>query len=371
MPGVSVLIKPVSGLCNLQCTYCFYRDEAESRSQESFGRMEETTLEAVIRKVLEYADEECTFAYQGGEPTLRGIGFYKKASELQKKYNTKNIPIHNAIQTNGYAIDDEWASFFAKEKFLVGVSLDGTKRTHDKCRKNYRNEGSFVKIMEGIRTLDRWNVDYNILTVVNRYTAGQGQRIYDFYKKKGFSYLQFIPCLDPVLETPGNHEYSLTPGAYGEFLKEIFDLWYEDLKMGQQPYIRQFENIAGMLMGLVPEACDQRGICGKQYVIEADGSVYPCDFYVLDGYCLGNLRTDDFPELDRKRKEIRFVEKSESFPPECRECRFFYLCRGGCRRHRMYEETRGGRNYFCEAYRAFFEYTMSRWRELAYKMQRR
>ena len=371
MPDVSVLIKPVSGLCNLQCTYCFYRDEAENRSQESFGLMEEETLEAVIRKVLAYADKECTFAYQGGEPTLRGIDFYKKASELQKKYNTKNVQIHNAIQTNGYAVNEEWAALFAEEKFLVGVSLDGIKRTHDRCRKNIEGEGSFVKVMEGIRLLDQWKVDYNILTVVNKYTAGQARRIYDFYKKKGFSYLQFIPCLDPVLEAPGNHAYSLTPKQYGEFLKQIFDLWYQDLEMGCQPYIRQFENIAGMLMGLTPEACDQRGVCGKQYVIEADGSVYPCDFYVLDGYCLGNLRMNDFPELDQKRKEIRFVEKSESFPAACRKCTFFYLCRGGCRRHRIYEETSVCRNYFCESYQMFFEYTMSRWRKLAYKMQRR
>lgn len=371
MPAVSLLIKPVSGNCDLQCTYCFYRDETKNRSQESFGRMEESTLEVIIKKALEYADTECTIAYQGGEPTLRGLEFYRKSLEYQRKHNVNHVKINNAIQTNGYGIDEFWARFFAEHDFLVGLSIDGIKRTHDMYRTNSRGEGSFERIMRTVQMFRRYGVEFNILTVVNRQTAKQAEKIYRFYQKNQFHYLQFIPCLDPLTADPGRQEYSLTPEAYGEFLKALFDLWYEDVKRESQPYIRYFENIAGMMLGLAPEACDQRGICGMQYVIEADGSVYPCDFYVLDEYRLGNLVGDSFEQIDEKRTDIKFVEASTQFSKDCRNCGYFYLCRGGCRRHRIIQGGSDDKSFFCRSYQMFYEYTMGRWQALAYEITKK
>lgn len=365
MQDISLLIKPVSGNCNMQCTYCFYRDETKNRKKESFGIMKEATLEVIIKKTLRYAKSECTIAYQGGEPTLRGLAFYEKSIEFQKQYNVNHVKINNAIQTNGYDLNESWIRFFSEYDFLVGISLDGIKRTHDKYRKHSEGGGSFEQIMKTVQQLMQHGVAFNILTVVNSQTAKQIDKIYKFYKKNHLEYLQFIPCLEPFLGEPGKQEYSLTPERYGTFLKELFDLWFEDAKSGCQPYIRQFENIIGMLLGMAPEACDQRGICGQQYVIEADGSVYPCDFFVLDDYYLGNLVLEDFKQIDRTRETIKFIESSTWFSEECRRCEYFYLCRGGCKRQRISSENEGNKSIFCLSYQMFFKHTLGRWKELA------
>lgn len=281
MPPISVLIKPASGNCNLRCEYCFYYDTMSKRTQSSYGFMPEETLEAVIKQVLAYAEGECTIAYQGGEPTLRGLPFFIKSMEYQEKYNVNHVRIYNSIQTNGYAIDKEWADFFAANHFLVGVSLDGTRKVHDAYRHDIRNEGSFYKVMDTIEFLKRRGVEFNVLSVVNALTAPQIEKIYRFFQKNDIRYLQFIACLNPLNECQGLRDYSLTPEVYGKFLIDLFGLWYQDLKEGKQTYIRQFENYVAMLLGHMPESCDMRGFCGMQYVVEADGSVYPCDFYVF------------------------------------------------------------------------------------------
>ena len=370
MPGLFIMIKPVSGACDLACKYCFYRDETKNRERASYGSMSIAALECIIEKALSYADKECTFAFQGGEPFLRGREFYEHVTEFQKKYNQKGIKIENAIQTNGYSLDDKWGDFLARNHFLVGISLDGIKRTHDRCRSDTAGRGSFDRVMQSVSICERFRVDYNILTVVNRYTAEEIKRIYMFYKKHHFAFQQYIPCLDPLADEPGQQEYSLLPQMYGRFLKTLFDLWYKDVLRGTAPYIRQFENIMGMMLGLIPEACDQRGVCGKQYVIEADGSVYPCDFYVLDEYCLGNLVEDSFDTIDKRRQKLRFIETSSDFPSKCKCCDFLALCRGGCRRHRQFNAEGERLNYFCEAYQEFFAYSIDRWNELAERIKR-
>ena len=364
--AIHLLIKPASGLCNLHCRYCFYRDITGKRAQSSYGFMTEETLEAVIQKGLSYAERDCTIAFQGGEPTLAGLDFYKTAVALEKKHSKKGVRIHNAIQTNGIGLDAAWADFLRDNNFLVGISLDGVKETHDCNRLDGRGDGTFQQVMEAIRLLDRGHVEYNVLTVVNRQTAPRVGRIYNFYKRMGLSYLQFIPCLDPYGDAPGAMPYSLTAEDYGGFLCTLFDLWYRDVKKGEGCSIRQFENYIEMLLGFPPEACGMSGVCGMQHVVEADGSVYPCDFYVLDAFRLGNLRTDSFEEINRRRKEIGFVEASGKIDPECRDCRFFPLCRGGCRRHRpVNPDGTLGRNIFCESYKRFFAYTEERLVELA------
>ena len=273
----------------------------------------------------------------------------------------------NSIQTNGYKLSEQWAEFFSRENFLVGLSLDGIKSTHDAYRVTRKGEESFAEIMRTTELFNRFGVEYNILTVVNKKTGLRAAKIYDFYKKNNFRYLQFIACLDPIGEEPGRQPYSLTPEIYGHFLMELFDRWYNDVKRGEQPYIRQFENVVGVLSGCEPESCEQRGICSVQNVIEADGSVYPCDFYALDEYCLGNVRTEDFFYLQSNPITERFVSDSAESMESCRNCHYYGICRGGCRRNRIALADREWKNYFCRAYRMFYEYSLERFLRLAGK----
>jgi len=333
------------------------------RGQASFGVMNRETLDTLTRKALAFAEGQCIFGFQGGEPTLAGLEFFEAAVQLQKQYNVNNVQIHNTIQTNGYAVTEEWATFFAEHKFLVGLSLDGLEDIHNIHRADAVGEGTFGRVMATAEMFDRCKVEYNILTVVNRQTARNIGRIYTFYKERGFRYLQFIACLDPLGERPGGHEFSLTADLYGDFLRELFDLWYEDVCRGQQPYIRMFENYVAARAGLAPESCDMRGICQNQVVVEADGSVYPCDFYVLDDWRLGSMVTDEI--LTLHKRAAGFVEASRQRPVGCAGCDYYILCRGGCRRHRMTDESGKLRNYFCAAYKRFFGHAAKRLNEIA------
>ncbi len=366
MRQIHLLLKPSSGACSLRCSYCFYRDEMGLRQVKEYGFMSPEILELAVKRAFEEAEEGCGFAFQGGEPTLSGLDFFETFIRLERKYNTRNLPAVHSIQTNGLGLGREWADFFVRNRFLVGISLDGIKPTHDACRKGPGGEGTFGAVMETIGLFQERGVDFNILTVVNRRTAGRISRIYSFYRKQGLDYLQFIPCLDPFDEKPGERDYSLTPEAYGEFLNTLFDLWYLDVKRGRAPYIREFENYVGILMGYEPEQCSQRGVCGIQMVVEADGSVYPCDFYATDGYRLGNLKDMSLDRLGRRGLEMGFVQKSMENKGECLRCPYGFLCRGGCRRLRL-RGTEGelGQNYFCPAYKRFFEAALPRLRELA------
>ncbi|WP_349948541.1 anaerobic sulfatase maturase [Lacrimispora sp. BS-2] len=366
MPPIQLLIKPASGSCNLRCKYCFYHDEMQKRERQNYGFMSLETLEEIVKKTLAYTERQCEFIFQGGEPTLVGLDFYKKLLEFESKHNIRNVKIMNSIQTNGYQLGEEWAEFFAANNFLVGVSLDGIKYTHDAYRENSAGEGSFGEIMKTLKLFDKKGVDYNILTVVNRRTAERIPRIYEFYKKNNWKYQQYIACLDPFGEPKGSREYSLTPEVYGEFLVKLFDLWYLDLMKGEQPYIRQFENYISLLMGYPPEACDMKGCCSIQHVVEADGSVYPCDFYVMDEYKIGNFLDNSIEDMGNRGLESGFVEASLNKPEECKTCNYAYLCRGGCRRNRQIDEGgQLGQNYFCSSYKYFFEKTRSRMEEIA------
>ena len=363
MPPISLLIKPASSLCNMKCNYCFYCDLAKNRRQASFGVMDQATLEVIIKKALFIAEHRCTFGFQGGEPTLAGLEFYENVISLQKKHNINRVAILNTIQTNGLDISEEWSGFFAENDFLVGLSLDGIKRTHDANRRSLSGGTTFERILRTAELLNRCKVEYNILTVVNKYTAREVKRIYGFFRKYGFRFLQFIPCLDPLNEIHGKHDYSLTPEAFGTFLCELFDLWFVDLLNEQQPYIRAFENYIAILLGLNPDSCDMLGICSNQYVVEADGSVYPCDFFVLDEYRLGSFLSSTFDDFNRKASN--FVEPSRMIPKDCNGCPYYYVCRGGCRRNRILASDGAMSNYFCTAYKQFFAHSLERMIDIA------
>ncbi len=380
MPALSVLMKPASSLCNMSCDYCFYCDEAEKRTQKSFGLMTEQTLKNVIRKTMLRAEGMISYAYQGGEPTLRGLDFFKQAIAYQKQYNKHHITVHNAFQTNGYLIDEKWCEFLKENHFLVGLSLDGTPDIHDSLRHDRLNGGAtFERISKAAKLMDAYGVDYNILTVVTSEIAKNIPEVYAYYKERGWHYQQYIACLDPLGEVHGQTSHALTPKLYGQFLTDLFALWLSDLKKGKafnstgqsyqnqlhqnqsyakgsQPYIRQFENWVGLAAGYGAEACNQRGTCGIQTVVEADGSVYPCDFYMLDDYLLGNFNEDRLDAIDEKRKEIGFIERSHKLDTACFSCKYYKLCRGGCQRDRDFDAATGlYTNYFCESYKIFFD----------------
>lgn len=371
MPPISLLIKPASSLCNLRCKYCFYHSVSSQRQTESYGLMSTDMLEELIIKALNYAEGFCTFAFQGGEPTLVGLEFYQKLIELQKKHNKKGVQINNTLQTNGVVIDGNWAKFLACNKFLVGLSLDGPKDIHDKLRVDARGAGSFKAVMNATRLFDKYKVEYNILTVVNAMVARHPSQVYNFFKKNGFRYLQFIQCLDPLGEKPGRHEHSLTPKRYSQFLKAIFDLWYNDLISNNYISIRTFDNYVHMAAGYPPESCNMAGICTCYFVIESNGGVYPCDFYVLDKWYLGNIQEHSFDKLIKSETANRFVETSKHIDEHCKGCKHYSLCRGGCRRTR--EPFSGGKpdlNYYCLAYKEFFDYAGDRINQIARGIRR-
>ncbi|MEI3183057.1 MAG: anaerobic sulfatase maturase [Lachnospiraceae bacterium] len=366
MPALSLLIKPASGNCNMRCRYCFYADELDNREIRSYGKMSVDTMHTIVDKAMEYGDYECTIAFQGGEPTLAGLDFYRDlVAYVTAHENPKKLKIHYALQTNGYLINEEWAAFLGENHFLVGVSLDGLKEIHDRYRLDAAGKGTYQRVISAIRLLEKHQVEYNILTVVTAATARNGQKIYNYFKKNHFGYQQYIECLDPIGEEPGQHEYSLTPEKYGEFLKSMFDAWYLDMRSGTYVYNRYFENLMMIMAGQQPESCNMRGVCGKQWVFEADGSVYPCDFYALDQWRLGNIQENSFEEMDEKRDELGFIQWSMRQQEDCQKCRWFGLCRNGCRRNRepvTAEHT--NRNYFCKSYQMFFEYAYPRLEEI-------
>lgn len=366
MPALSLLIKPASGNCNMRCRYCFYADELDNREIRSYGKMSVDTMHTIVDKAMEYGDYECTIAFQGGEPTLAGLDFYRDlVAYVTAHENPKKLKIHYALQTNGYLINEEWAAFLGENHFLVGVSLDGLKEIHDRYRLDTAGKGTYQRVISAIRLLEKHQVEYNILTVVTAATARNGQKIYNYFKKNHFGYQQYIECLDPIGEESGQHEYSLTPEKYGEFLKSMFDAWYLDMRSGTYVYNRYFENLMMIMAGQQPESCNMRGVCGKQWVFEADGSVYPCDFYALDQWRLGNIQENSFEEMDEKRDELGFIQWSMRQQEDCQKCRWFGLCRNGCRRNRepvTAEST--NRNYFCKSYQMFFEYAYPRLAEI-------
>lgn len=351
----NILIKPASGLCNMKCEYCFYCDEAEKRKTESFGMMDPKTIENIIKKVLRQGRGEICFAFQGGEPTLRGLDFFRQVIQLEKSYNIHQCTIRNSLQTNGFALDRQWCEFFREHNFLIGVSLDGTELLHNRYRRQKNGADTYQNVRRSISLLQEYGVEYNILTVVTKEIAENIKDIYLEYKRNRWMYQQYIACLDPIGEQKGQKRYSLTPECYGKFLTDLFRAWYKDWKRNKAPYIRQFENYVGILMGYPPESCEQRGTCSVQCVTEADGSVYPCDFYVMDAYCLGNFNTDQIRDFFSHTTAKTFLEESEKISDRCKRCEYYALCRAGCRRNRVQEaESETYYNYFCEGYRYFF-----------------
>jgi uncharacterized protein len=361
MRRLTLLIKPASGNCNLRCRYCFYADIVDLRKEKNKEIMSLETLEKIVHSALSESTEMCMFGFQGGEPTLMGIDFYKDFIRLEKRYNTNHTTILHSLQTNGLSLDDTWCAFLAENNFLVGISIDGPKFPHDMLRVDGNGVGTHSRCLQAARLLTKHKAEFNVLTVVTRHLARHPGKVYQYYKKQGFRHLQFIPCLDRLDETAASHVYSPDNNEYGDFLHRLFDLWYEDFDKGNYFSIRNFDNFIYMLAGFPPENCAASGLCSISPVIEADGSVYPCDFYALDPYRMGNVHTHSFAEMLSNDVAKNFIAPSRSIHPKCKTCSYYPVCRNGCLRERISgADDQPGQNRYCAAYRQFFQYAMPR-----------
>ena len=366
MKRLSFLIKPASSRCNLRCRYCFYEDVSDKREKKSYGVMSDETAEKLIHAACEESGKggELHFAFQGGEPTLAGLDFFRRFVLRAESCAQGRQRVSFSIQTNGTLLDDAWAAFFKEKRFLVGLSVDGDRGLHDLNRVDANGKGSWSDAVRALRCLQKYEVDVNLLCVVTGSCARHPQQVYGALKRLGVRYLQFIPCLDPIGEERGREKFSLTPEAYGSFLCRLFDAWYDDWKNGRYCSIRQFDDYVHLLTGGEVSACTASGHCGRYLVVEADGGLYPCDFYVLDPWRLGTVGEEPLASVIGGQTERRFLAEGERRPDGCRDCRWFPICRGGCKRDWIQREGETV-NYFCEAYRRFFSHSITRLREIA------
>lgn len=362
MPLLSVMIKPVSGACNMRCRYCFYRDVMAHRELPTQAPMSLETLECLVRRACHYADGSLSFALQGGEPTLAGLPFLQALVGFQKIYNTRHVPLTNAVQTNGFTLPDDMIAFFAQEDFLVGVSLDGAADTHDPWRIDARGQGTFLAVKANIERLRRAGVRVNVLCVVHAEVAGQPEKTFEALAN--YEHIQFIPCLDGL---DGHTEpYALTQERYAHFLTCIFDRYEKRFYERKPVHIRNFDNLLGIMLGMPPDNCAMCGRCQANYVVEADGGVYPCDFYVLDQYRLGYVQQSNFLRLANSPVAQAFREASFPLPEKCARCQWYPLCRNGCKRER---DAQTNVYRFCGAMQLFLSDCAQRMRQMADRME--
>jgi uncharacterized protein len=361
MHKVELLIKPVSYLCNLDCTYCFYKKTAAIYRNPSM--MNSGVLEKFISAVMGYsAGGHCVFSWQGGEPLLAGVDFYKKVVELQSRYGRSGQIVSNTIQTNGLLIDEKFTEFFKKYRVFIGLSLDGPREIHNVYRKHPSGEGTFNEVMAKARLLEREGVEFNILSTVGEETAKHPEKIYRFLVSSGFRYLQFIPAVD---RRSGRMKksFSVTPETYGEFLCRLFDTWWNNGRPDAS--VRLFDNIMEVLLGVEPGACSFKKRCGEYLVVEHNGDVYPCDFFVNPEFMVGNLLDTSFEELVRRVKED-FGRLKEEPVEECANCRWNFICNNGCCWFRWVScGNVHDKDYLCPAFKKFFPHAMDRLKILA------
>lgn len=347
MPPLSVMVKPASSLCNMRCRYCFYSDVSQNRSVQSFGVMQAHTAENLIQKTLAFAGGcRVAFAFQGGEPLLAGLDFFKQFVALAERYNVQGSQIFYSLQTNGTLVNDEWAQFFREKHFLVGLSLDGDYR-FNKFRLDSSGSNAYRAILHGAEILQKHAVDVNILTVLTGFCADHIDEVYKSLTAKGFKYLQFIPCLRPFGDTTENEMY-MTVRQYAKFLIHGFNAYVKDYVRGDYTSVRYFDNLVRLYLGEQPEQCGMCGHCMHQFVAEGNGNIYPCDFYCTDEWLLGNINDSDLQTLAHSQKAADFLKRSLQCEEKCKACRFAPLCRGGgCTRQKSDRD-------YCEAYKAFF-----------------
>ncbi len=361
-----ILIKPAGPDCNLVCTYCFYLKKKALFPESTRHRMSDDVLNFLIKGVMLDSGNPVSFGWQGGEPTLMGIKFFQKAIDCQIKYG-RGQSVGNGLQTNGLLIDRDWAYFLEKYKFLVGLSLDGPKHIHNKYRLDHNGRGSWDKVVYSGKLLQDKGVAVNALTVVNDYSVQFPEEIYKFHKSGGFSYMQFIPCVETSPSDPEKAAYfSVSSIAYGKFLCKLFDLWRGDFKNGEPTtFIRLFDSLFYSYVGLVPPDCSLKQTCGNYVVVEHNGDVFSCDFFVEPKFKLGNVLHDNVSKMLNSKRQLYFGKLKRQLPEECQVCAWLPQCYGGCTKDRIRDKQDQGVNHFCSAVKTFLTHADPFYRRLA------
>jgi uncharacterized protein len=366
MQPFSLLVKPAGSDCNLDCSYCFYKDRAP---QIGTGRqrMTEKVLEKMTKDYLQLGFERPAFAWQGGEPMLMGLDFYKRAVELQKQYKGPKQKVENALQTNAILIDESWGQFLHDNNFLVGISIDGPKELHDYYRKDHCGSGSFDKVMKAIEVCKKFRAEFNTLTLINDKTADCSDEIFDFLTSLGTNFLQFIPCVEKDPETGKITDFSVKPQRFADFFCRIFDRWkdYGPEKLR----IRDFDSILSFCSAGRHTMCTYDTRCSGYIVVEHTGDCYPCDFFVEPKWHLGNIFETPVGKIAAGSKKREFVRSKQNLCNKCLVCRHLDLCRGGCLKDRRIgaEDNFNKPSELCEGYKKFFDYAMPGFVQIAAK----
>lgn len=366
-----IMAKPVGSLCNLACHYCYYLEKAKLYQDNPRQIMTDELLEKFIKEYIESQTmPQVLFTWHGGETLMRPLDFYKKVVALQRKY-ARGRTIDNCIQTNGTLLTDDWCRFFHDNHWLVGVSIDGPQEFHDEYRKNKQGKPSFVKVMQGINLLNKHQVEWNALAVVNDFNADYPLDFYHFFKAIGCRYIQFTPIVERIFQhSDGRYlasveegaaetvtDFSVTPEQWGNFLCTIFDEWVQN-DVGEY-FIQLFDATLANWVGEQPGVCSLAKNCGHAGVIEFNGDVYACDHFVFPQYKLGNIYSKSLVEMMYSEKQLQFGrDKSEKLPIQCKECQYLFACNGECPKNRFCKTASGetGLNYLCKGYYRYFDH---------------
>lgn len=354
-----LLAKPTGARCNLECKYCFYRSKSDLYPESRF-RMSNEVLETYTRQLIEIQMiGDVTFSWQGGEPTLMGLDFFKNAVEMQERYRKPGMTVNNTIQTNGVLLDDEWCSFLAEHNFLVGISIDGPAELHDANRLDAAGHGSHRKVMRGLRLLQKHGVEVNALTTVNSANGDHPIEVYEFLRDEAeLQFIQLIPIVERNPRKKGSvMKGSITPDEWGDFLIAVFDEWVRtDVGM---TYVQMFDEALAHWVGMPPAMCIFSPTCGAAPILEHNGDVYSCDHFVDPSHLLGNIMESEMIDILSSDKQVEFGrEKQVRLPKQCRDCEVLFACHGGCPKNRLRNSEEDGKslNYLCEGYKAFFHH---------------
>ncbi|MBA7567834.1 Anaerobic sulfatase-maturating enzyme [subsurface metagenome] len=366
--NLSYLLKPASSDCNLFCDYCFYRKTAESYPETSVHRMTLDTYTELVKKAQTYNKQMVGYMWQGGEPMVMGLEFFEEAIRIQNENRAHGQMISNTIQTNGILIDEQWARFFAENQFLVGISIDGPQDLHDIHRFTRAGTSVYDRVMKACRHMEEQKVDFNILAVINNDTVKHPLEIYRYLVEQDFHFLQFIPCVESIDNEMA--DFSVDSELYGRFLCELFDEWFQH----GYPYfsIRLFDNFLQYRVGREPECCMYKDECGGYFVVEHNGDIFTCDFFVMDDWKLGNIHDNTIEDILEMPKYNEFAKLRGRRCDECEDCRWLDFCQRGCVKFRYLPELDyDSQNYLCTAYKMFFEHANDRYDFLAWDIMRR
>ncbi|HAX70250.1 MAG: Anaerobic sulfatase-maturating enzyme [Anaerolineales bacterium] len=377
-PAFHVMTKPRGAICNLDCDYCFYLRKEDLYPGASF-RMSDETLETYTRQYIQsQRAPEVNFAWQGGEPTLMGLDFFRNAVTYQKKYARPGMRIENALQTNGTLLDDEWCKFFAENRFLIGISLDGPREAHDLYRRDKGRSPTFERVLRSIALLKKHKVDFNILTCVSAANVHQPLEVYRFLRDEiGAEFIQFIPIVERENETGFQEGLALTPrsitgGQYGDFLIAVFDEWVR--RDVGKVFVQMFDTALGRWLGAPGGLCVFQETCGLALAMEHNGDLYSCDHFVEPRYRLGNIFETPMNELVGSERQRAFgLDKKSSLPRYCRECPVLFACNGGCPKDRtdFTPDGEAGLNHLCAGFKAFFTHVDQPMRQMADLLRQR